>query len=319
MKLYTIDQEVNPDGSKAIVMYDGLQVVLFDLDLAEDGSLVVGDANVQLPRRGRSLSQAWTVEEWLDLQAKASARGIQLRMVNNYAFCMQDGAEVRATRCSKHGSHVPGGRLAVINLWDRCTEDPNWMLSASRPLSNRTAEERSESYRLHDEANWDFRQAEDAQKHGVIHPVYLQAQDVARQVLSADELRLIDQPRPWRGGWTKDDSQRLLLAIAFSVLDSNGQPRLRDNGKPVTARYAQKYIARLHHQGRGAKIGGPIRAALRHIGRGNDPAKRKESDKVFSKLARALLSPTSPVGPIVSAGSPSPTPPVAPILSAKVL
>lgn len=278
--IVVIDQEVrDTDGSsldilpgytgparhhRLVMAKDGILTWLDD-EAIPAGALVVGDYNALAVRNGRSLAQAWNQEDRDAFVARLEARGCELRTFSNFIFGK---------------GKVEGGPLAAVHLLERCADDPNWTRSSTRPLRPRG--NRAETRRLWDDAKWDFRQAEDAQKYGVFPAWYDAAVGTIRDALTREEEKAL-----CASVGRLEKAPRRVLAVYLSVRDLDGNVRLRDNGQPVTVDFARRYIARLHGQARG--VGGPIRACLRSIGNGKDSEARRIADRAFTKAARALL------------------------------
>ena len=298
--IVVIDQEVStPDGialSTQFGEYDGPatfhrlvmcqhgRMSWLDEEAIEDGSLIVSDWNAMALRNERSLSQAWWERDWTGFVGRLQARGCAFRTVSNFAFGPQDGK-------------INGGPFAARNLWARALRDPEWLLSASRPLRalevHYGTPEREESAALKDKAGLNFRRAEDAQKYGRLPEFYDEAVAAMVAPLTNEERKeLFGVLDPEASSF----NTRRALAVIFSVLDEDGKPLRRADGSQVTHDYARRYIARLHGQARG--VGGPIRACLRSIGKGKHPERLPVLDRAFKKAARALLAsrqhPTEP-------------------------
>lgn len=269
-----IDQERSDAPPHNIVMsVNGGPKERLVMDKIPKGATVYGDYNALTHRRGRSLSQAWRPYDLRFFLAQTEKNQNAVRQFSNHVF-----------------AKVKGGPDACVHLARKIMTDPVWARSSSRPVEPRTQAQRDETYRLHDEATWDFRQAEDDQKYGIEPPWYRDAVAVAVDLLDRDELAWL--------GLTKTGANakvsRPLLAIYLSVNDKAGQRRLKNDRTPVSPDFARRYIARLHAQGRGRGVGGPIRACLRKIGNGNSPEKRAMGDRVFMKLAKAFTLPSTP-------------------------
>ncbi len=259
---------------RLVMCLDGETVEYLDDARIPARALVVGDYNALAIRNGRSLSQAWTEEDFTAWHAALEARGCVVRSFNNFTF----GAD-----------RVEGGPLAALHLYRACVANPHWMVDATRPVEARDMADRFDSARLWEDAKWDFRRVEDDQKHGILPAWYADAQRVAHDA-APEALAWLKQPHYGKSGRLIGHNQanpRRLMAVYLSVMDIDGNPRRMSDGTVIRADYARRYVARLHGRARG--VGGPIRACLRAIGRSDNREERAMADRAFLKITRALL------------------------------